>query len=130
MSGITDLKQTLSSLKVICDDIEYGFASVSLDSTIDREKVLATFHEDGYLAIIAPSAYLDSKGIENEGPFAKLTIDVHTSLEMVGLTAVLSTKLAEHEISANVVAAFYHDHVFVQYKLRQKAIELLESLKG
>lgn len=130
MSGITDLKQTLSSMEVVCDDVEYGFASIPDDSTIDRDKVLATFQENGRLAVIAPKAYLDSKGIENEGPYAKLTIDVHTSLELVGLTAVMSNKLAEHGISANVVAAFYHDHVFVQYGLREKAIGLLEGLKN
>lgn len=129
MSGLTDLQQTLQSLKVLCDDIEYGFASVEDDSKIERDKVLATFHENGRLATIAPKEYLDSLSIENEGPYAKLTIDVHTSLELVGLTAVMSTELAKNGISANVVAAFYHDHVFVQYDLRQKAIQLLERLK-
>jgi hypothetical protein len=130
MSGITDLQQTLSSLKVVCDDIEYGFASIADSSSIEPEKVLATFQENDRLAIIAPKAYLDSLSIENEGPYAKLTIDVHTSLELVGLTAVMATKLAEHGISANVVAAFYHDHVFVQYGSRDKAIQLLEDLKN
>jgi hypothetical protein len=42
----------------------------------------------------------------------------------------MATKLAEHGISANVVAAFYHDHVFVQYELREKATTLLENLKN
>jgi hypothetical protein len=129
MSGITNLKQTLSLLRVFSDDIKYGFASIRMTTDIDRNEVLATFQEDGRLAIIAPIDYLESKNIENEGPYAKLTIDVHTSLELVGLTAVLASKLAEHGISANVVAAFYHDHIFVKYEHRNKAIELLEDLK-
>lgn len=128
MSGLTDPQQTLKSLKVVCDDIQYGFASIPDDSGIDRKKVLATFQENGRLAVIAPKEYLESLNIENEGPYAKLTINVHTSLELVGLTAVMATKLAEHGISANVVAAFYHDHVFVQYGVRKKAAELLENL--
>jgi hypothetical protein len=130
MSGITDLQETLNSIKVVCDEIEYGFTSIVDETQIDRDKVLATFHENGQLAIIAPKQYLDSLNIENEGPYAKLTIDVHTSLELVGLTAVMATKLADHGISANVVAAFYHDHVFVQYDLRKQAQELLEGLKN
>lgn len=129
MSGLTDLKDTLDSLKVSCDGIEYGFASIPDDSEISRNKVLATFQEKGRLAVIAPKEYLDTKDIDYEGPYAKLTIDVHTSLELVGLTAAMATELAEHGISANVVAAFYHDHVFVQYKLREEAIKLLEGLK-
>lgn len=130
MSGFTDLQETLNSIKVSCDNVAYGFASIPDDSGISRDEVLATFHENGRLAIIAPKAYLVSKSIEHEGPYAKLTIDVHTSLELVGLTAIMATKLAEHGISANVVAAFYHDHVFVQYELREKAIKLLEGLKN
>lgn len=129
MPGVTNLQQTLQSLKVICDDIQYGFAGVADESQIERDEVLATFHENDRLAIIAPKDYLDSLGIENESPYAKLTIDVHTSLELVGLTAVMATELAKYGISANVVAAFYHDHVFVQYELRQKATQLLESLR-
>ena len=130
MSGITDLQETLNSIKVICDEIEYGFVSLKDESIIDRNKVLATFQENGRLAVIAPLSYLNDIGVESEGPYAKLTIDIHTSLELVGLTAVTATKLAVHGISANVVAAFYHDHVFVQYNLKDKAQELLESLKS
>jgi hypothetical protein len=130
MSGITDLNQTLKSLKVTCDNIEYGFASIADESRISRKEVLATFYEDGQLAIIAPQSYLKQQEIEYEGPYAKLTIDIHTSLELVGLTAVMATKLAENGISANVVGAFYHDHVFVQYALKDKATALLKDLKN
>lgn len=130
MSGLTDLRETLNSIQVSCDNIKYGFASIKDKTLIDRDSVLSTFHENGQLAVVAPKHYLDSKGIENEGPYAKLTIEVHTSLELVGLTAVMATKLAEHGISANVIAAFYHDHVFVQYGLKDKAKQLLEDLKS
>lgn len=130
MPGITDLSQTLQSMKVACDDIQYGFASIQDETLIARDRVLATFHENGRLAIIAPQDYLQDLQIEHEGPYARLTIDVHTSLELVGLTAVMATKLAEAGISANVVAAFYHDHVFVQYDLRDQATSILEGLKN
>ena len=84
-----------ASLKVNCDDVEYAFASIEDEDLIERDSVLATFHENGRLAIIAPREYLLAKSIENEGPYAKLTIDVHTSLELAGLTAVMATALAE-----------------------------------
>ena len=130
MSGIADLKETLSSIKVSCDGIEYGFASIENNADIDRNKVLATFQENGRVALIASAEYLSAQKIEQEGPYAKLTIDIHTSLELVGLTAVLATKLADNGISANVVAAFYHDHVFVPYERKDEAVRLIESLKG
>src|SRR5438309_1519893 len=112
MSGLTDLKQTLESLKVICDDVEYGFASIETESQVSLQQVLATFQENGRLAIIAPQEYLRNLSIEHEGPYAKLTVDVHTSLDLVGLTAAMASTLADNGISANVVAAFYHDYVF------------------
>lgn len=130
MAGETNLQETLNSIKVTCDEVRYAFASIADEGLVEREALLATFRENGKLAIIAPREYLDSKGIENEGPYAKLTIAVHTSLELVGLTAVMATKLAEHGISANVVAAFYHDHVFVQHDRRDEAIRWLESLRS
>jgi len=49
-----------------------------------------------------------------KGKFKQITLRVHSSLDTVGLTAAVATKLASYGISANVVAAYYHDHVFVQ----------------
>ena len=57
-------------------------------------------------------------------------MDLIGALELVGFTAVLAKKLAENQISANVVAGYFHDHIFVQYSLRQKAIYSLNNLKG
>ena len=129
MSGQTNLQETLDSMAVSCDEVKYGFANTSIDTGFDPANVLCTFKEEEGLTLIAPSDYLDSMKVTSEGPYAKLTVEVHTSLELVGLTAVLASKLAEQEISANVVAAYFHDHVFVQYNKRHNAIEALNSLK-
>lgn len=130
MTGQTNLQEVLNSMQVSCDDVEYGFAVVEPTTLIAVSELLGTFNEPEGLTLIATKDYLEKMSITCEGPFAKLTIDIHTSLELVGLTAVLATKLAESEVSANVVAAFYHDHVFVQYSLRQKAIDALHSLRN
>ena len=61
--------------------------------------------------------------------FRLITLTVHSSLEAVGLTAIVTNKLAEHEISANVVAAYYHDHIFVPCEKAGKAMEVLREFQ-
>lgn len=57
--------------------------------------------------------------------FRGITLTIHSSLDAVGITAAVSTKLAEQGISANVIAAYYHDHIFVQAEKAELAIEAL-----
>ncbi|MDG1871652.1 MAG: ACT domain-containing protein [Flavobacterium sp.] len=52
---------------------------------------------------------------------------IHSSLEAVGLTAAFSKALSENGISCNVVAAFYHDHIFVDVKDTDKAMAVLNA---
>lgn len=129
MSGQTNLSEALKSLQVTCDNLEYGFASIKDKQTIIGNEIIGTFKEKEGITIIATKDYFESNGIKYEGSYAKLTIEVHTSLELVGFTAAFAKKLAENKISANVVAGFFHDHIFVQFGLRQKAIDALLSLK-
>jgi len=129
MSGQTNLSEVLKSLQIICDNIEYGFGTIKSNSIELNNEILGTFKETEGLTVIAQKAYLEKNNIHHEGTYAKLTIEVHTSLELVGFTAVLAKQLGENNISANVVAGFFHDHIFVQYDLRKKAITALHLLK-
>jgi len=60
--------------------------------------------------------------------WARITLQVHSSLAAVGLTARVAESLAAHGISANMVAAFHHDHVFVPWARRGEALKILENL--
>jgi uncharacterized protein len=53
---------------------------------------------------------------------------VHSSLDAVGLTSVLSNALAEAGISTNIVAALRHDHLFVPWSRREDALRRIEAL--
>ena len=64
-----------------------------------------------------------------EGVFCCITLQVNSSLEAVGLTAVVATELTKHSISANVVAAFHHDHIFVPVDRANDALICLQSIQ-
>ncbi len=83
MTGQTNLSEALKSLQVSCDDIEYGFASVKDKQINFDDQILGTFKENEGLTIIASKEYFATNDIQYEGPYAKLTIEVHTSLELV-----------------------------------------------
>jgi hypothetical protein len=59
-----------------------------------------------------------------------ITLTVHSSLTAVGLTASFSKALSDENISCNVVAAYFHDHIFVDAKDASRAMEVLERFSS
>lgn len=62
--------------------------------------------------------------------FAKISLQVFSDLEGVGLTAAVSTALAKAGIACNVIAGYYHDHLFVPWERREEAMEILQNLSA
>ncbi|GAB5451488.1 MAG: ACT domain-containing protein [Halioglobus sp.] len=63
-------------------------------------------------------------------PMRCITLAVHSSLQAVGLTAAVSAALAQAGISANVVAGYYHDHIYVPTAQAERAVQTLAALQG
>ena len=80
-------------------------------------------------ALVREDEGLTSIHADPEGEWARISLEVHSGLEAVGLTATLSSRLAEHGISANVVAARNHDHLFVPWDRREEALAALRGLE-
>jgi hypothetical protein len=59
-----------------------------------------------------------------------ITLTVHSSLEAVGLTAAVATALADAGISANVIAGYFHDHIFVPAERAEQALAVLKQLSA
>lgn len=62
--------------------------------------------------------------------WARITLAVHSSLDAVGLTAAVASVLTGHGISANMVAGFHHDHLFVPWGRRAEALAVLQALSA
>lgn len=127
MAGETNLTTLLRSLQPELDPREYGVVALPLDLPLPSGlRPIGWFEEAEGQTLIATSDALADAGFEQPGGWARITLTVHSSLEAVGLTAAISTALARDGISANVVAAFYHDHVFVPWDRRHDAIAILQ----
>lgn len=130
MTGEMDLNKMLASLAPKLREEEYIFCTVANGRYGDYPELapIASFMEAEGLTLVIPKHRAEVHGILYEAVFRCITLSVQSSLEAVGLTAVVATKLAEKGISANVIAAFYHDHVFVQANRAKEALVALEEL--
>lgn len=129
MSAITDLDLLLKSMSPKLLDGEYVFCCVDgpLADYLHLEP-MATFREQEGLTLVVPRDKAELGGLTFDGIFRLITLTVHSSLQAVGLTAAFASQLAEHGISANVVAGYYHDHIFVPQEKAHAALQALESL--
>ncbi|MDX1605581.1 MAG: ACT domain-containing protein [Candidatus Competibacterales bacterium] len=89
---------------------------------------IAAFLETEGLTLIIPKTRADEQGISYASVFKCITLGVTTSLDQVGLTAAFSARLAEHGISANVIAGYFHDHIFVPGEHAARAVAVLDEL--
>lgn len=79
-------------------------------------------------ALVREDEGLTSIRPDPNGNWARISLEIHSSLEAVGLTGALASRLADAGISANVVAAQYHDHLFVPWDRREEALACLQQL--
>ncbi|QDE33198.1 ACT domain-containing protein [Shewanella polaris] len=128
MVGETNLTALLASMSPLLLDEEYVFCSVQ-GQYGDYQNLLplATFRESEGLTLVLTKAAAIEGGLPFESVFKGITLTVHSSLDAVGLTAAVANKLTEKGISANVIAAYYHDHIFVQTEKAALAIEALNE---
>jgi hypothetical protein len=129
MSGQTDLRTILATMDPRLSEIEYAFGTVTDGGTaFGISDILAIFVEEEGLSVVAPARAVADAGIAHSPGWARISLTIHSSLSAVGLTAAVATALAAEGISANVIAAYFHDHLFVPWAQRHRAMEILSGL--
>ena len=130
MTGEKNLQVLIRSMAPVLRAECYVFVSVAKGEYGDYAelKPLAVFCEDEGLTLVLEHAVAANFGFREQPVLRCISLSVHSSLEAVGLTAAVATALAEHGISANVVAGYYHDHIFVPEQYADKAVGVLNAL--
>ena len=127
-TGESDLLTLIGQMAPSLDDQVWAFVSIDqVSSEYVAEHALATFREAEGTTLIVPWERAEEFDVCSE-PMARITLSVHSSLEAAGLTAAVSHVLANDGISANMIAAYYHDHVFVPQALADRAMNCLRGL--
>ncbi|WP_309023329.1 ACT domain-containing protein [Pelagicoccus sp. SDUM812002] len=131
MKAEKDLLKLLENVEPVLLDGDFVFLSFEqavYGERLDLSPIVSVREREG-LTLVVPREKADANNLVYESVFRSITLSVYSSLEAVGLTAVVAGVLAEKGISANVVAGFHHDHVFVQSERAKEAVAAIASLR-
>lgn len=127
MNGEKNLEILLKTMKPKMNLGEFVFCEVYNLEKIKLNEIVMSFREEESITIVIKKEIADMLNLKYSFIASWITLTIHSSLEAVGLTAAFSKALSEKGISCNVVAAFYHDHIFVDKKDTKKAMEILNK---
>jgi hypothetical protein len=126
MAGEHDLARMLASLDV---EVRPGtFTFVTGDWPALRGAAHATIAEGEGLTLVVAVEDAIGAGAPVEFHAAWLTLTVWSSLDAIGLTAAVSSALAEAGIACNALAGYHHDHLLVPVERCDEAVRVLRRL--
>lgn len=128
---VSDTRAMLAGMTPVLADGEYVFCTTEDASVIARAlpMALGSFREAEGMTLILPRSDAKALGFDDVLPMRRITLNVFSALDGVGLTAGVATALAAAGIPCNMVAAFHHDHVFVPAAVTERAIAVLKELQ-
>lgn len=128
MTGETNLSRLLASLSPRLNPGRFVFCSVPQPTVVQVAAALGSFREAEGSTLILAREEAERLGLAYDYLAAWITLEVHSSLAAVGLTAAFAKALAGEDISCNVIAGFHHDHLFVAEADAERALARLQRL--
>ena len=128
MTGENDLDKLLKTMRPSIQKGDYVFCTINDLKQIEMDELVFFFKEQEGYTIILKKEKADRLRLAYSFVASWITLKVHSSLEAVGLTAAFSKALAAENIPCNVVAGYFHDHLFVRKGDRNSALKVLNNL--
>lgn len=128
MAGETSLERLLGSLSVAVRPGRFTLVPVSEPLCLGNGVEALIREDEGTTAVVSLDA-AGARGWPADFVACWLTVEAHSALDAVGLTAAVAGALARAGIPANVLAGFYHDHLLVPADRLADALACLAGLR-
>ncbi|TAP44472.1 N-acetyltransferase [Arthrobacter sp. S39] len=129
MTGEKNLQTLLASIHPVLREGEYVYVLWPHGRPLAAGIEAAVRGAEG-LTVVLPREEADRLGLAYDFVAAWITLQVHSELEAVGLTAAVGKALTDAHISCNVLAGFHHDHLLVPVADAARAVEVLAELSA
>ena len=128
MSGEVQIDTLLKNIDPEINLGEYVFCSVYNLKNINFKDIVVYIKEKEGFTLVMEKNKAISLGLDFEFISSWITLNVHSSLNAIGFNSIISNSLSKNNISCNVIAGFYHDHLFVNKNDAKRAINILKNL--
>lgn len=131
MAAVADLSTLLASMKPALRPETFVFCTLPQAdwSFVGDLAPVVTVKEAEGLTLVVNAATASAYGLSASRPMRMITLTVHSDLEAVGLTATFAGVLTKAGVSANAVAGYHHDHIFVPARQAEDAMAALIHLQ-
>ena len=132
MTKTDELTRLLANLEPVLAEPDYVFCSIvnAKYGYYAELRPVASYVEDEGLTLVLEKSIADKNKLEYDSIYGLISLSLESDLNDVGLTAQVSQALANYGISANIMAAFHHDHIFIPYKRSNEALKVLKGLQN
>ncbi|WP_314215276.1 ACT domain-containing protein [Pseudarthrobacter equi] len=127
MTAEKNLQSLLAGMHPVQRDGEYVYVLWPHGRPLEGHVEAAVREAEG-LTVVLPRAEADRLGLPYDFVAAWITLEIHSALEAVGLTAAVARALTDAGISCNVLAGFHHDHLLVPAADAQRTLQVLADL--
>ena len=125
---VKDTEAMISGMDPVLDPGPFVFVTAQGPTDELMSAARARYEEAEGTSLILPLEVAAVQGFDVSLPMACVTLQVHSALDGVGLTAAVATALAAAGIPCNMVAAFHHDHAYVPADRADDALNILKHV--
>lgn len=126
---VRERRAMLAGMAPVLGDGVFVFCT-TVDAGVAAAHAVARIEEAEGTTLVLDVAAARRLEFDVSMPMRRITLEVFSALDGVGLTAAVAGALAAADIPCNIVAGFHHDHLFVPAAMAEAALAVLRDLQA